>query len=274
MGTAVWPLSADAQQTGKLTAIGYLSARSPDDTAHLLEAFRRGLNENGFVEGRNVMIEYRWARGRYDQLPMMAVELVQRPVAILVSTGGEPAALAAKAATSTIPIVFAIGGDLVKLGLVASYGRPGGNATGVDILTNTLEAKRIGLLHELVPQANIIGVLLDPGNTPAVRQLGDIEEAARALGLQTLVLRASTDPELDAAFEILAQRRVFALTVAAAPFFDTRRDKLVALAQTYAIPTIYQFREYADAGGPLHLSKMRSLYFKNEFEISPLGEPH
>jgi putative ABC transport system substrate-binding protein len=248
-GAAAWPLAARAQPNETLTVIGYLSARSPDDTAHLVEAFRSGLNENGFVEGRNATIEYRWARGRYDQLPAMAVELAQRPVAILVSTGGEPAALAAKAATSTIPIVFAIGGDLVKLGLVASYNRPGGNATGVDILTNTLEAKRIGLLHELVPQASVIGVLLDPGNTPAVRQLSDIQEAAHALGLQSLVLQASTDRELDAAFETLAQERVLALTVAAAPFFDTRRDKLVALGQRYGIPTIYQFREYAAAGG-------------------------
>src|ERR1700736_3993892 len=171
--TAAWPLAARAQQPA-MPVIGYLSARSPDDTAHLVAAFRRGLGEHGFVEGQNVTIEYRWALGPYDRLPAMAAELVRRPVAILATTGGEPAALAAKAATSTIPIVFLIGGDPVKLGLVASYNRPGGNATGMNILTATLEAKRLGLLHALVPQATTIGVLLNPKFQPADNQLRDL----------------------------------------------------------------------------------------------------
>jgi putative ABC transport system substrate-binding protein len=156
--TAAWPLALQAQQPA-MPVIGYLSARSPDDTAHLVAAFRRGLGENGFVEGQNVTIEYRWALGQYDRLPAMAAEFVRRPVTVLTTTGGEPSALAAKAATSTIPIVFAIGGDPIKQGLVASYNRPGGNATGVSLLTSPVEPKRIGMLHELVPQATTIGFL-------------------------------------------------------------------------------------------------------------------
>jgi putative ABC transport system substrate-binding protein len=243
-----WPIAARAQQPA-MPVIGYLSARSPDDTAHLVAAFRRGLGEGGFVEGQNVTIEYRWALGQYDRLPAMAAELARRPVAILATTGGEPAALAAKAATSTIPIVFLIGGDPVKVGLAASYNRPGGNATGMNILTATLEAKRLGLLHELVPQAATIGVLLNPNFQPAESQLRDVQEAARTIGLQIHVLHAGTDRELDAAFETIAQQRIAALAVTADPFFDTRRDKLVALAARHAVPTMYHFREFAAAGG-------------------------
>ena len=245
---AVWPLIAPAQQLA-MPVIGYLSARSPDDTAHLVAAFRRGLGADGFVEGQNVTIEYRWALGQYDRLPAMAAELVRRPVAILATTGGEPAALAAKAATSTIPIVFPIGGDPVKLGLAASYNRPGGNATGMNILTATLEPKRLGLLREMVPRAVTIGVLLNPNFGPAASQLRDLQEAARAIGLQIHVLNAGTDRELDTVFETIAQQRIAALTVTADPFFDTRRDKLVALAARHAVPTIYHFREFAAAGG-------------------------
>jgi putative ABC transport system substrate-binding protein len=243
-----WPIAARAQQPA-MPVIGYLSARSPDDTAHLVAAFRRGLGEGGFVEGQNVTIEYRWALGQYDRLPAMAAELARRPVAILATTGGEPAALAAKAATSTIPIVFLIGGDPVKVGLAASYNRPGGNATGMNILTATLEAKRLGLLHELVPQAATIGVLLNPNFQPAESQLRDVQEAARTIGLQIHVLHAGTDRELDAAFDTIAQQRIAALAVTADPFFDTRRDKLVALAARHAVPTMYHFREFAAAGG-------------------------
>ena len=229
--------------------IGYLSARSPQDTGHLVDAFRRGLGEGGFVEGQNVTIEYRWALGQYDRLPSMAAELVRRPVSVLASTGGESAALAAKAATSTIPIVFAIGGDPVKQGLAASFSRPGGNATGISLLTNTLEPKRLGLLSELVPRGSTIGVLLNPHFPPAQGQLNDIQEAARASDLRIHVLRASTDDEIVAAFEAAAQRRIAALAVAADPFFDTRREKLVALATRFAVPAMYHFREYAQAGG-------------------------
>jgi putative ABC transport system substrate-binding protein len=247
-GAVTWPLAARAQQPA-VPVVGYLSARSPDDTAHLVAAFRRGLGAGGFVEGQNVTIEYRWALGQYDRLPAMAAELVRRPVAVFATTGGEPAAIAARGATSTIPIVFLIGGDPVKLGLAASYNRPGGNATGMNILTATMEPKRLGLLRELVPQATTIGVLLNPSFQPAANQLRDLQEAARAIGVQIHVLNAATDRELDAAFETISQQRIPALAVTADPFFDTRRDKLVALAARHAVPTIYHFREFVAAGG-------------------------
>jgi ABC-type uncharacterized transport system substrate-binding protein len=243
-----WPLAARAQQP-KLPVIGWLNARSPDDTAHLVAAFGRGLGEGGFVEGQNVMIEYRWALGQYDRLPAMAAELVRRSVTVLASAGGEPAALAAKAATSTIPIVFVIGGDPVEQGLAASLNRPGGNSTGVSVLTSTLEPKRLGLLRELVPRAVAIGVLMNPNYPQFESQLRDVEEAARAINLQIHVLRASTDREIDAAFKTIAQGRIPALSVAADPFFDTRRDKLVDLAVRHAVPAMYHFREFAAAGG-------------------------
>jgi putative tryptophan/tyrosine transport system substrate-binding protein len=247
-GVVTWQLKVRAQQVA-MPVIGYLSSRSPDDTAHLVAAFRRGLSAGGFVEGQNVMIAYRWALGQYDRLPAMAAELVRRPVAVLVTTGGEPAAMAAKDATSTIPIVFLIGGDPLKLGLAASYNRPGGNATGMNILTATMEPKRLGLLRELMPQAATIGVLLNPNFQPAANQLRDLQEAARAIDVQIHVLNAATDRELDAVFETIAQQRIAALAVTADPFFDTRRDKLVALAAHHAVPTIYHFREFAAAGG-------------------------
>jgi putative tryptophan/tyrosine transport system substrate-binding protein len=228
--------------------VGYLSARSPEDTSHLVAAFRRGLLENGYVEGQTVAIEYRWALGQVDRLPALAADLVGRPVTILVATGGESAALAAKAATSTMPIVLSMG-DPVKVGLAESYNRPGGNATGINLLTQTLEPKRLGLLHELVPQAATIGFLLDPNFPSAEDQAKDMQEAGRAVGLQIHVLRANTDREIEAAFETIAQHRIAALAVAASPFFDTRRNTLVALAARYAVPTMYHFREFAAAGG-------------------------
>src|SRR2546430_1662237 len=242
-GAGTWPLTAQAQQPA-MPVIGYLSARSPEDTAHLVPVFRRGLAENGYVEGQTVTIEYRWALGQPERLPAMAAELVRRPVDVLASTGGESAALAAKAATSTIPIAFIIGGDPVKLGLAASYNRPGGNATGINILTSTLEPKRLGLLHELVPQAATIGVLFNPNFPPFEDQIRDAQEAARAVGVQIHVLRASTDREIDAAFETDAQQRIAALAVGADPFFDTRREKLVALAAGHGVRALYHFRAF------------------------------
>jgi putative tryptophan/tyrosine transport system substrate-binding protein len=235
-----------AQQAG-VPVIGYLSVRSSDN--YLVEALRRGLRATGYVEGQNVAIEYRWAMGQYDRMPVMAAELARLPLAVLVTAGGEPAALAAKAATSTIPIVFVIGGDAVKIGLVASYNQPGGNATGTSILTPTLEAKRLGLLHELVPQATTIAVLLNPNFPPSEGQKRDVQEAGRGLGLNIHVLRASTDREIEAAFETVAQQRVAALLVGSDPFFDSRRDQLVALAARHLVPTLYHFREFAAAGG-------------------------
>ena len=248
-GAAVaWPLAARAQQPA-MPVVGYLSARSPEDTTHLMEAFRRGLKETGFIDGQNVTVEYRWALGQYDRLPAMAAEFARRPVAVTVATGGEPAALAAKAATSTVPIVFSIGGDPIKQGLAASFNRPGGNSTGITLLTNQLEPKRLGLLRQLVPQATTIGFLLNPSYPPSEGQLKDAEEAARAMSQQIHILRADTDDEIDAAFQTVTQQGIAALAVAAAPFFDTRRAKLVALAARHAVPTMYHFREFAEAGG-------------------------
>jgi putative tryptophan/tyrosine transport system substrate-binding protein len=241
-------LVAPAQQQ-EAPVIGLLSARSTHDSRHLVAAFRRGLSEGSFAEGQNVIIEYRWALGQYDRLPAMATELVRRPVSLLASVGGEPAALSAKDSTSTIPIVFVVGGDPVKEGLAASLNSPGGNSTGVSISTTMLGPKRLGLLRELVPGAATIGVLLDPSFPLYESQLQDVEEAARALALQVIVLRAETDCEIEAAFEIGARMRIAALMVAVSPFFDTRRDKLVAVPARHAVPTMYQFREFVTAGG-------------------------
>jgi putative ABC transport system substrate-binding protein len=248
-GAAVaWPLAARSQQLS-IPVIEYLSTRSLEDTTHLLAAFRTGLAQSGYVEGQNVTIEYRWALGQYDRLPGMAAELVRRPVTILATTGGEPAAFAATAATSTIPIVYLIGGDPVKEGLAASFNRPGGNATGVTLLTNFLEPKRFSVLRDLMPGASLIGVLLNPKFPAAEPALRDVEAAAKTLDVRIQPFRASNDDEIGAAFEAIARARLGALAITSDPFFDTRRQKLVALAANYAIPTIYQFREYAQAGG-------------------------
>jgi putative ABC transport system substrate-binding protein len=248
-GTAVtWPLAARAQQP-TMPVIGFLGTRSPHDSAHLVAAFRRGLAENGYAEGQNVTVEYRCALGQYDRLPALAAELARRPVAVLVATGGDPAAMAAKAATASIPVVAIFSSDPVASGLVASLNRPGGNVTGISNLSTTLEPKRLGLLRDLVPQAATIGVLLNPNYSPAASQLSDIQEAARTIGLQVHVLRASTDPEIDTSFESIAQNRISALAMTSDPFFSTRRDKLVALAARHAVPAMYPFREFAVAGG-------------------------
>jgi ABC-type uncharacterized transport system substrate-binding protein len=206
-------------------------------------------SEIGFVEGKNVTVEYRWAQGQHDRLPALAADLVRKPVAVLVTTGGESAALAAKGETSTIPIAFIIGGDPVKLGFVATYQRPGGNATGITILIATLEPKRLGLLRELMPNVSVIGALLDPNFPPYETQLRDLREAARALGLQIQEFRVSNDAAVDQAFETIARQRIPAVTIVAGPFFDTRRDKLVALAAHHAVPAMYHFREFTEAGG-------------------------
>ena len=246
-GVVAWPLAARAQQPA-MPVIGFLSARSPEESAHLVAAFQSGLADNGYITGQTVLIEYRWALGQYDRLPTMAADLVRRPVAVLATVGGEPAAMAAKTATSAIPIVFAMD-DPVKQGLVESFNRPGSNATGMAVLSPDLEAKRLGLLHELVPQASTIGVLLNPNFPPAQHQLEEVQIAAQATNLQILALRASTDRDIDEAFDRLIKQRIPALSVASDPFFDTRRDKLIGLAARYAVPTIYQFREYPAAGG-------------------------
>ena len=245
---AALPFSARAQQPAT-PVIGFLSSRSPDESKHLVNAFRAGLHTGGYVEGESVAIEYRWAEGEYDRLPALAIDLVRRAVAVLVTTGGEPSALAAKSATSTIPIVFVVGGDPVRVGLVASISRPGGNATGVSLLTTAPEAKRLGLLSELVPSAAVIGVLINPNYPTAGAQSQEVQEAARAIGRQVRIANAGNDRELEVAFSTLVQQRANALLVVADPFFDTRRDRIVALAAQFKLPAIYQFRDYAVAGG-------------------------
>ena len=246
-GAAAWPVVTRAQQATPV--IGYLSARSPNESAKLLAAFRRGLAENGIVEGKNAAIEYRWALGEYGRLPAMASELVRRPVAVLVTVGGEASARAAIAATKTIPIVGIFADDPVASGFVASLNRPGGNTTGVFNFNPALEPKRLGLLHELVPQATTIGVLLNPNYPPAASQLRGAEEAARTIGMRTIVLRASNDKEIETAFEAANQQHIRVLAVTSDPFFNTRSDKLVALAARQMVPTMYPFREYVVAGG-------------------------
>ena len=248
--TAAWPLAARAEDSS-VPVIGFLSSRSPEESAHLVTAFRQGLAEGGFIEGQNVVIEYRWARGQYDVLPAMATDLVSRRVNVLTTAGGEPSALAAKRATSTIPIVFGLGSDPVSIGLVESYSRPGGNATGITFLTTLMEPKRLGLLRDLVPGVPLVGVLLNPGFPPSERQLQDIEEAARRIDQRIVVAKARSDNELDAAFVALVKAGVGALLVCADPFFDTRRERIVGFAQQHRVPAIYQFREYAVAGGLL-----------------------
>ena len=251
-GTAfVWPLAARTQQP-PIPVIGFLNSRSLGDTAHLVAGFRKGLAESGYVEGQNIAIEYRWAAGEYDRLPALAAELVDRRVAVLVATGGEPAGVAAKAATSAIPIVFVVSADpakLVGLGLAASFSRPGGNSTGMSIFTSDIGAKRLGLLRELVPKGTKIGFLSNPGFPTAETQLNDLQEGARALGVEIEILRASTASEIDRAFDTISQDRPAGLVVAADPFFDTRRNQLVVLTARHALPAMYHLREYAAAGG-------------------------
>ena len=247
-GAAAWRLAARAQQPA-MPVIGFLSSRLPDEAKQSLTGFRSGLRTTGYVDGQNVVIEYRWADGEYSRLPGLAADLVRRGVAVLVATGGEPSALAAKAATSTIPIVFTIGGDPVKVGLVSSLNRPGGNATGVSLLTSLAEAKRLGLLNEVIPGAGVFDVLINPNYQQADAQLREVQEAARAIGRPIQIVNAGNDQELEEAFATLVQRRVAAMLVAADPFFTTRRDRIIALAAQLKLPAIYEFREYTEAGG-------------------------
>jgi ABC-type uncharacterized transport system substrate-binding protein len=246
-GAAVWPTATQAQST--MPVIGYLSARSPDESANLLAAFRRGLAESGITEGQNAAIEYRWALGVYDKLPAMAAELVARPVAVLASVGGEGSVRAAIAATKSIPVVGIFADDPVASGSVGSVSRPGGNTTGVFNFNPALEPKRLGLLHEVVPQAVTVGVLLNPNYPPAAGQLASVEEAARSIGMQVQALRASSDSEVEAAFDAAIKQNIRVVLVTSDPFFNTRAAKLVALAARHAVPAIYPFREYVGVGG-------------------------
>jgi putative tryptophan/tyrosine transport system substrate-binding protein len=243
---ATWPVAARAEQRLN-PVVGFLSGRSPAEAAGVVAAFRKGLSEIGFVEAQNVTIEFRWAEGQFDRLPALAKELVDRPVAVIAALGGSDTV--AKAATTTIPIVFGTGGDPVANGLVASLNRPGGNITGATFLTAALGAKRLGLLRELAPGAQVIALLANPNYYLGPVQIRDVEEAARALGQRLVVFDGSTDEKIEAAFPALAPQHVTALLVGSDPFFDTRRERLVALALQHRVPAIYQFREYAVAGG-------------------------
>jgi len=244
---AAWPLTARAQQPA-MPVIGFLNGASPDGYAPYVAAFRQGLKEAGYVDGQNATIEYRWAEGHYDRLPALAADLIQRKVTVIAATT-TPAAQAAKAATSTVPIVFTTGGDPIKLGLVASLNRPGANVTGVSNLLVELGSKQLGLLRELVPPTTAIATLMNPNFSGTESQLGDVEAAARMLGLQLIVLRASTDREIDIAFATMAQQGGGALVLGVDPFFLERRDHIVTLAARHAIPAIYPVRDFAVAGG-------------------------
>lgn len=245
---AAVPLKVLAQRRA-LPVIGFMSARSPEDSDHLVAAFREGLRDGGYAEGKNVVIEFRWGRGQYDRLSALADDLVSRGVAVLAALGGDVSAVAAKRATSTIPIVFGFGGDPQEAGLVDSFNRPGGNATGYTLWTNQLEPKRIGLLHELVPNFPLMGVLLTSGTPVAARHLQEIESAAQTVGQRLFIAKAGNDAELNAAFASLVQRWVGALLVAASTYLDTRRSQIVAFAAENRLPAIYQFREYVVSGG-------------------------
>jgi putative ABC transport system substrate-binding protein len=246
---AAWPLTARAQQAG-MPVIGILSVTFAGEQPQWLAAFRKGLSETGYVEGHNVSIEYRWAEGQYNRLPELAADLIRHNVSVIVTESSTPAALAAKAATTTIPIVFAVGEDPVRLGLVASLSRPGGNATGVNFFHNETASKRLGLLHDLLPRAVRIAVLVNPANAPSAEAtLHDIPEAARALGLQIQVLNASNADRIDAAFATLVNDRADALLVAPDTFLVTRRVQIAILSARHLVPTIYTAREYAEAGG-------------------------
>jgi putative ABC transport system substrate-binding protein len=246
-GAAAWPLAARAQQSA-MPVIGFINNGTPKEVEFLRAAFRQGVSETGYIEGQNVTIEYRWAEGHQDQLPELAADLVRRRVSVIAATT-TLAALAAKRATATIPIVFETAGDPIELGLVASLNRPDGNVTGVTQLSSELVAKRLGLLHDLIPAATIIGLLVNPTDPRTETQTTEIQEAAHALGLQIHVLNASTEGEINTAFAMLPQLRLSALLVGTSNLFTGRREQLAALAARQAVPAIYQYREYAAAGG-------------------------
>jgi putative ABC transport system substrate-binding protein len=243
----VWPLAARAQQPA-MPVIGFLHPASPEPFARPVAAFRAGLNETGYVDGRNTMIEFRWAEGQYDRLPALAADLVGRQVAVIAAVS-PPAAIAAKAATTAIPIVFTTGDDPVKNGLVSSLNRPGGNVTGVNIFTGVLDGKRLELLSEMVPKATVVAVLLNPTNPQSQSYEDAAQSAASAIGRQVAVLKASNEPDFEGAFAAISERRIGALLVGSDIFFNGRRDQLVALAARHAVPAMYEFREFADAGG-------------------------
>jgi putative ABC transport system substrate-binding protein len=254
---AAWPVAARAQQPG-MPVIGYLNGQSPAESADRLAAFRQGLSDLGYVDHRNVSIEYRWAEGHYDRLPAFAADLVRLQVSVIAATGTNGSALAAKTATATIPIVFVAGGDPIKLGLVSSLNRPGGNATGVTFLGIELAQKRLELLHDLVPSATTIGVLINPTNPTAQSERSDAETAARALGLRVAVENVSSERDIDVAFASFVQQRVNAVFVGADGFLTNQGDQLVALAARHALPASYALPERAAAGGLMSYGPSRT----------------
>ena len=244
---AAWPLAAQAQQS--MPVIGWLFGVSSEAGQPTLAAFRKALGDAGYIEGRNVQFEYRWADGKYDRLPAMAADLVARPVALIATGGGEQAAFAAKAATSIIPIVMVVGSDPVKEGLVASLNRPSGNITGVTVFSYDMESKRLGLLHEAVPAAKTIAVLFNPANPAVELQLRDVREAAPRVGVDVITFNATAEAEFEGVFTRMAQRQADALLVGADPFFNSRRAQLITLAAQYRLPAIYEWRQFAVDGG-------------------------
>jgi putative ABC transport system substrate-binding protein len=258
---AAWPLAAHAQQP-VMPVIGYLSSLTQADSVHFDAAFRRGLSEMGYIEGQNVRIEYRWITDRYSPLPAMATELVQRQVA-MIGAFGPPAVLAAKAATTTIPVVFVTGADPIKFGFVASFNRPGGNITGIWMVTTVLAQKRLQLVRELLPKAELIALLVNPTSPVAEPQTRDAQAAADALGLKLIILNAVTENDFDQVFATLIQQRADALFISADPFLSSRRDHLVALAARHVIPTLYEIREFVEAGGLMSYGTVfREGYYK------------
>jgi ABC-type uncharacterized transport system substrate-binding protein len=245
---ASWPLAARAQQP-EMPVVGFLESRSPDGMTDRLRAFRQGLKDTGYVEGETVRIEYRWAENQVDRLPMLAAELVRQKVSVIATAGGPPVALAAKAATMTIPIVFAMGEDPVPYGLVASHNRPGGNATGVNFLVAELGSKQLGLLRELIPAAARVGLLVNPKFPVTERAMSDVTAAASVIGLQIDVVRASDSREIESVFGTLIHNKADALLVGPDAFFVSRRLQLAILAARHALPAVYNVREYAEAGG-------------------------
>jgi ABC-type uncharacterized transport system substrate-binding protein len=243
-----WPLSARAQ-TSAMPVIGFLNAQKSAEFGHVVRAFHEGLGEGGFVEGKNVKIEYRWAEGQYDRLSALAADLVAIKASVIAATGGDASARAAKMITSEIPVVFTIGGDPVELGLVTSFSRPGGNLTGLTQYTAALEGKRLELFHQLLPGISSLALLVDPNNPNIATQLKDLPVAARAMNVQLSILKASTEREIDEAFSALDAQKARALFVASDPFFNSRREQLVALATRFSIPAIFHQREFAIAGG-------------------------
>ncbi len=246
--TAMWPLGARAQQTGMPVA-GFLHPSSPEPFGHIVNGFRRGLSDAGFTEGQNVTIEYRWARGEYDRLPALAADLVQRRARVILAGGGEIGALAAKAATSTIPILIITSSDPVKSGLISSFNRPGGNITGLMTATSILEAKKFGLLCEMVPNARFIAMIINPDYPPHDVDAVEVQSAAQSIGRQLLVLKANSPQAIDMAFVTIVEQRVGGLLVGGDPFLVGRSQQLVALATRHAIPAIFDFRESVVAGG-------------------------